>query len=291
MDGNEVEEADIEQQTLQEMLGEPEKRQGERDARWNSVRKEHIRTHSFCIACGNTSNLEAHHIKPFSQNPELELDPNNLVTLCTCSVRDKMNCHLMMGHNGSMQEHNPNVVHDSIQMLKRVNRDKYDEICKRVSVASMNALKCVNEHICGNHYDAGGISLSTADRLIRSGMPFCIDDKDIADAARVGEYAAMARAGLISIESNLSHKLMASFSRDEIREIAIILLSSKSMCHSRLLSNEQVTHAWENEAMARIRDSLHFHYGTRPTRESKQPIAYELMPYQIDDNFNENYPF
>lgn len=241
MDGNEVEEADIEQQTLQEMLGEPEKRQGERDARWNSVRKEHIRTHSFCIACGNTSNLEAHHIKPFSQNPELELDPNNLVTLCTCSVRGKMNCHLMMGHNGSMQEHNPNVVHDSIQMLKRVNRDKYDEICKKAGTLS----QLVGSGVPGHN---SGMAISEGDKAISRGLLKVQGIEAIVRSVKLCKSLTLRlaeeKAAILSLVRSATYEV----GLEEDLEFIRALTASNGLCYQQLLSNAKAEDLEEQDS-------------------------------------------
>jgi len=49
-----------------------------------------------------------HHIKPFHIEPELELEPDNLITLCM----DEFDCHLLIGHGDSFQCYNPHVVED-----------------------------------------------------------------------------------------------------------------------------------------------------------------------------------
>lgn len=241
MNGSEVEETDVEQQTLQEMLGEPEKRQGERDARWNSVRKEHIRTHSFCIACGNTSNLEAHHIKPFSQNPELELDPNNLVTLCTCSVRGKMNCHLMMGHNGSMQEHNPNVVHDSIQMLKRVNRDKYEEICKKAGTLSQLVVSGIPGH-------NSGVAISEGDKAISRGLLKVQGIDAIASSIKLCKSLTLRLAeekvAILSLVRSATYEV----GLEEDLEFVRALTASNGLCYQQLLSNAKAEDLEEQDS-------------------------------------------
>lgn len=59
---------------------------------WPKVREEHLKQHPECAACGSTKGLQVHHIKPFHKFPELELDPDNLITLCNKS------CHLYFGH-------------------------------------------------------------------------------------------------------------------------------------------------------------------------------------------------
>ena len=56
--------------------------EGDRSSKWRSVREEFVRQHPRCEACGSTWDLNVHHIKPFAEHPELELDTGNLITLC-----------------------------------------------------------------------------------------------------------------------------------------------------------------------------------------------------------------
>jgi hypothetical protein len=53
-----------------------------RSPEWANVRKEHVLQFPRCAACGTVENLNVHHILPFHEHPELELDQNNLITLC-----------------------------------------------------------------------------------------------------------------------------------------------------------------------------------------------------------------
>jgi len=64
------------------------------------------------MVCGGVKKIEVHHIIPFSQNPELELDPNNLITLCE-TKKYGINCHLLIGHCGNYRWSNPDVVQDA----------------------------------------------------------------------------------------------------------------------------------------------------------------------------------
>lgn len=64
---------------------------GKRSYQWKKVRDEFISNNPVCAACGTNKTLEVHHIKPYHLNPELELDKNNLITLC----RDH---HYTFGH-------------------------------------------------------------------------------------------------------------------------------------------------------------------------------------------------
>ena len=87
-----------------------------RSSGWRKVRKKHIEENPICAACGRDDGLEVHHIQDFSTNPELELDPKNLVTLCDKGMR----CHLTFGHLGNWKSINPDVSEDSKWFLHKV---------------------------------------------------------------------------------------------------------------------------------------------------------------------------
>jgi len=78
-----------------------------RSPEWRKVRKAHLREESWCKMCGGNKDLQVHHIKPFHLYPELELDPENLITLCE---RRGIDDHLYYGHLGDWQKINPNIV-------------------------------------------------------------------------------------------------------------------------------------------------------------------------------------
>jgi 5-methylcytosine-specific restriction endonuclease McrA len=92
-----------------------------RSSKWPALRKSFLETNSSCAACGCTKHLEVHHIEPFHENPFLELDPNNLITLCDKPGKD--NCHLEVGHLGSFKSKNPNVRTDAEEKLKKSKLD------------------------------------------------------------------------------------------------------------------------------------------------------------------------
>lgn len=81
-----------------------------RSPRWDDVRDDHVKKHPTCAACGSTTRLQVHHIKPFHLFRELELDPTNLLTLCE---QGDTRCHLRVGHHGSWKKYNENVVQDA----------------------------------------------------------------------------------------------------------------------------------------------------------------------------------
>lgn len=80
----------------------------ERSHKWPAVQKLHLKFHPVCECCGSSKKLNVHHMKPFHLFPELELDLNNLITLCM----DK-ECHLKIGHGGNFKDYNPNVEEDT----------------------------------------------------------------------------------------------------------------------------------------------------------------------------------
>lgn len=98
-----------------------------RSAHWPTVRKEHLEKHPTCAVCGGSSNLEVHHIKPFHLHPDLELDPENLVTLCE-SKKSGVNCHLWFGHLGNFKSFNVTVVTNALCWFEKFkNRPMGDE--------------------------------------------------------------------------------------------------------------------------------------------------------------------
>lgn len=83
-----------------------------RSTHWPAVRARHLALFSHCAVCGGTKALEVHHKRPFHLHPELELDPDNLITLCE-NKADGVNCHLFVGHLGSFKSFNPDVDADA----------------------------------------------------------------------------------------------------------------------------------------------------------------------------------
>lgn len=89
-------------------------RYAKRSSKWPEVRSEHLREHPCCEACGSCLKPEVHHIVPVHLDPDLELDPGNLITLC-----DKY-CHLIFGHLMNYKSYNKNVIKDSEVYYKKV---------------------------------------------------------------------------------------------------------------------------------------------------------------------------
>jgi len=83
-----------------------------RNWRWPKVRREHLNNFPMCAVCGGIDKIEVHHIKPFYSNPELELLESNLLTLCE-SGKNGIVCHRAIGHLGSYQSINKDVIVDA----------------------------------------------------------------------------------------------------------------------------------------------------------------------------------
>lgn len=93
-----------------------------RSSGWPRVCAEHLAKNPRCALCGGTEKLEVHHKRPFHLQPELELDPSNLITLCEAG-KGGVNCHLHAGHLGSFKAFNPTVADDAaIWFAKIKNR-------------------------------------------------------------------------------------------------------------------------------------------------------------------------
>ncbi len=77
-----------------------------RSAKWKTTEKVHLKLEPMCVVCGTRISIAVHHVRPFHLFPELELDPDNLLTLCPVH-------HLWVGHLGSWQAWNASVRIDS----------------------------------------------------------------------------------------------------------------------------------------------------------------------------------
>lgn len=78
-----------------------------RSGAWARVRRQHLEREPACVACGRSKDLEVHHMQPYHEHPELELDPGNLITLCA------QPCHFVFGHLLNWSRSNPMVRHDA----------------------------------------------------------------------------------------------------------------------------------------------------------------------------------
>jgi 5-methylcytosine-specific restriction protein A len=90
-----------------------------RSGHWPTVRKEHLLKNPKCAVCSGDKMLEVHHIHPFHLHPDLELNPDNLITLCE-SKDNGVNCHLLFGHLGNFKSFNVDVQKDSRTWIDKI---------------------------------------------------------------------------------------------------------------------------------------------------------------------------
>lgn len=90
-----------------------------RSPKWKKVREQHLLEHPYCSACGRSLKVEVHHIEPVHLNPDRELDPTNLITLCDSP------CHIVFGHFLDYKSWNINVVKDSLKYYTKYKNKPY----------------------------------------------------------------------------------------------------------------------------------------------------------------------
>lgn len=79
-----------------------------RSGGWKKVRNDFLKENPECAVCGKVGKIisnEAHHIKSFASNPDLELSPENLMTVCRVH-------HFWFCHLGSWASINESAVED-----------------------------------------------------------------------------------------------------------------------------------------------------------------------------------
>lgn len=110
------------------MIGILETLQGKKPAgskrskHWRKVRNAYLKNNNRCVLCNGTKSLIVHHIKPFHTHPELELETDNLITLCEAK-RYGVNCHLLFGHLGNFRRINESVVTDCYRWNVRIKNN------------------------------------------------------------------------------------------------------------------------------------------------------------------------
>lgn len=97
----------------------------ERTDGWTAFRKDYLRKHGKCVACGATSMLRVHHIVPFYVDRSKEFDESNLVTMCMTYGNF---CHYYYGHGGDYRSYNPHVLADVASVAFALERGDAAEI-------------------------------------------------------------------------------------------------------------------------------------------------------------------
>lgn len=89
-----------------------------RSSKWPKVEKDFKEKNPNCACCGSNIRIQVHHKKPFHLDPSLELDINNLISLCM----SKKECHLMIGHGNDFKSYNPNIERDAHTLNKDISK-------------------------------------------------------------------------------------------------------------------------------------------------------------------------
>jgi hypothetical protein len=90
----------------------------QRASAWRQIRADHLEKEPACVACGRTDDVRVHHIIPVSISPTLELDTQNLITLCTSP------CHIVFGHFLNYNCYNKDVRKMAQEYRKSFNKRK-----------------------------------------------------------------------------------------------------------------------------------------------------------------------
>lgn len=97
---------------------------GDRSGQWPAVRAQFVKHNPKCAACGSVAELNVHHVLPFHTHPELELETDNLITLCRTH-------HWFVGHDPDgprgpqkpdWKKSNPSVRRDAACMLLELTK-------------------------------------------------------------------------------------------------------------------------------------------------------------------------
>jgi hypothetical protein len=104
-----------------------------RSGKWTTVEKHFLEKNGKCEICASVNHLQVHHVKPFHLYPELELDENNLITLCM----DARGCHIRIGHGSSFRCYNPKL-REHVEILQK-DISQFDKIAAEAKEIRLNA--------------------------------------------------------------------------------------------------------------------------------------------------------
>ena len=93
-----------------------------RSSKWPKVERDFKESNPNCACCNSNIRIQVHHKMPFHLNKELELDPNNLISLCMSTKE----CHLRLGHGSDFKAYNPNIEKDAKILSKDIS--KFEEV-------------------------------------------------------------------------------------------------------------------------------------------------------------------
>ena len=92
-----------------------------RSPKWRKVRGAFIKKYPRCFVCGSKKKVEVHHKVPFHYRPDLELEEENLTTLCE-NKKYGINCHLLIGHLGNYTRINAHIEYDMATWRMKIGK-------------------------------------------------------------------------------------------------------------------------------------------------------------------------
>lgn len=95
--------------------GAPQGQERARSPKWDAFRARFLKENNECAACGAVKELEVHHVVPYQVRPDMELDRENLITLC----RDD---HFTFGHLKDWRSWNDKVRADCEKYRAKVRK-------------------------------------------------------------------------------------------------------------------------------------------------------------------------
>ena len=98
-----------------------------RSPKWKRFAKDYLSAHPTCEMTGTTKKVRPHHILPVHLYPELELDPENVMSLSDAKIGG-VKPHLFCGHLGFFGAYNPNVREDAQIWLKKIKERPYTKV-------------------------------------------------------------------------------------------------------------------------------------------------------------------
>jgi len=84
-----------------------------RSSKWPEVEKAFRKLHPRCEVCGTDKDINIHHLKSFATHPELELDFDNLWTVCRIH-------HFWLCHLGSWASLDENAKADCLALADKI---------------------------------------------------------------------------------------------------------------------------------------------------------------------------
>jgi 5-methylcytosine-specific restriction protein A len=104
---------------LQDRIQGKAKKGQRRSSKWRKFRGAFKAKNPNCAVCGSKKKVEVHHKIPFHYAPDLELNKENLISLCE-NKKYGIHCHLLIGHLGNYRRFNYNIEIDAMTWNQKI---------------------------------------------------------------------------------------------------------------------------------------------------------------------------